>query len=195
MQRRAFIIQLSSAVGAALLAACGSGPTITDADVATARRRIDVGYDAALLRLRASVPGLGPVIDRARGILLFPTVVTGGPHNGDAYGEGVLRVANAMLDYYSIQSSAVGQPSGMAGRVVTLLFLFMAQDVLDKFLVSDAWRIGIDAPVATWQALQLDRGNTELAASPILSLAFGPKGIVPDQDLDLHGMAITPLQP
>lgn len=190
MQRRAFFVNISIALQTVWLTACATGPLVTYADRARRRDQIDVDFYATLERIRATETAARRYIDKARGMLLFPTVLTGGLNNTDVYGEGVLKIGNTMLRYYSIQSSD-GLPTGMRGKVFALLFLFMTQDALDKFLVYETWQIGTSPPVTVWSAALIDRGNDQLAASPIISVPLDSIGII--ADLDPKGMMIAPL--
>lgn len=190
MHRRVFLVHVARALPAAVLVACGSGPIVADADRAGRRRQIDVAFYAALERIRAIEPAARPYIDKARGILLFPTIVTSGLNNNEIYGEGALQIANTMLRYYSLQSSA-GLPAALRGEVITLLFLFMQQEALDQFLVNQSWRIGTGAPVTAWGAALREPGNEGRAVATILSLPLDRAGII--ANFDVRGMAIAPL--
>lgn len=192
MQRRDFIFKLAITCTGSLLAACSTGPTVTDHDISTRRRDIDAGFYATLERLYP-MPGLRELINKACGVLVFPTVLTGGTNSGNLYGEGVLRIADAMAAYYRIRSWQVTAPTDIPAQEIALLYLFMEQDALDQFRNNDNWVAGRDAIV---KILGENGGSDQqMATVPILALALGPHGL--DSAITnrtLRNLVITPLE-
>ena len=92
MNRRTFF-SLTAIALASSLAACGSTSTPTEA--ANKRHEIDAGVDGALNKLYSSTPGAQAQASKAKGILVFPSVIAAGLVVGGEYGEGALRVREA----------------------------------------------------------------------------------------------------
>src|SRR3712207_5417420 len=102
MQKRDFLVLGASSL---VLAACGTIDSTTTrggqtADPQARRKAIDSAVDAALSRLNSQVPGASQTVSRARGILVFPSVVSAGLTVGGSYGEGALRTAGKSAGYY-----------------------------------------------------------------------------------------------
>src|SRR3569833_3362660 len=93
MQRREFLIALSSTVaGGAMLGGCSTSSSVTTSSSDTAasqrRRELDAGVKTTLDRLYASVDGSREVAGKARGMLVFPSVIAAGLGGGGRGGGG-----------------------------------------------------------------------------------------------------------
>ena len=64
---------------------------------------------------------------------------------GGAYGEGVLRINEAPIDYYSLASASYGPQIG-AQQYSNIIF-FMTEEALKDFRIKDGWELGADAEV------------------------------------------------
>jgi lipid-binding SYLF domain-containing protein len=192
MQRRTFILTGMAGVSALTIAGCGTVATVgttTDNRKLPRRQKTDADADATLSRLMSTVGGSREVIAKARGVLVFPSVVSAGLGIGGEYGEGVLQVGNFVEDYYSIASVSVGLQIGAQSKA--LVFLFMTQDSLDKFRRSQGWSVGADASVAVLRvgangALDLTSVN-----APVVAFVMTNAGLM--ANLTLEGTKITRL--
>jgi len=145
MQRRAMMMTITVAAAALAMAGCttnkGAGST-----PAEKRAEINKGVDATLTELYSSVPGSRELVAKARGVLVFPSVIQAGFGIGGEYGEGALRVDGATTGYYSTASGSFGFQAGAQSKA--LIYLFMTQEALDKFRNSSGWTAGADASVS-----------------------------------------------
>lgn len=148
MKRRAFLLTTSAAIGTAGLLATGCTTTTTasDTDRAAKRREIESGADETLSRVYANARGSRELASRARGILIFPRVLSGGLGIGGEYGDGVLRSGGRSEGYYRVVGGSFGFQIGVQSQGIVLMFL--TQDALDKFRSSKGWTIGADASVS-----------------------------------------------
>ena len=64
---------------------------------------------------------------------------------GGSYGEGVLKIGGAPVDFYSVASASYGYQIG-ALQYSHVIF-FMTEDALKTFRITDGWEIGADAEV------------------------------------------------
>ncbi len=189
MQRRIFL--LTSLAGAWIFSGCRSaGPAVTEATVEQRRRTIDAGFYTALERLHANLRGSRELVERARGVLLFPTVVGVGVGPGGQYGEGLLRVANAMEGYYSMSSPSPGSQADTQGKAV--MYLFMTQQALDKFRSSKEWSVGEDASVAVLKPRPDGGIDPDARNAPVLAIILADGGAI--IGMNLNGARITPLE-
>src|SRR4030095_5689908 len=106
--------------GAALFAACSSTPPTAE-EAASKRREIDSGVTSALADLSTNASAR-QMAGMAKGILVFPKVVTAGLGIGGSYGQGALRKGAATAGYYSISSGSVGLLAGAQNKTMYVLF-------------------------------------------------------------------------
>ncbi len=195
MLRRDFIRAPVAIIMAGAFAACtGTAPLVTASDVDSRHDAIDTGFYATLERVYAAVPDAREIVGKARGILVFPTVIATGVESHEQSGDGVLRVANTMTGYYSLVSSSIGSIGsiglGTGTQSKALIYLFMTQDTLDKFRNSTDWTVGKDA-VTILKPGTGGRIDALSANGAILVLVLTPDGAFASPDLG--GTKITPL--
>jgi lipid-binding SYLF domain-containing protein len=91
MERRHFLTRSTvTLVSLALIEGCSSPPQ-TPAENVAKKREIDAGVNETLTRLYAQTPDARELVQKARGVLVFPSVVSAGIGIGGEYGEGELR--------------------------------------------------------------------------------------------------------
>ncbi len=137
---------LGAAAALPLLLAGGCAVTRSTKAPAERRREINAGIDSTLQRLYAEVRGSRELAAKARGLLVFPSILAAGLGIGGEYGEGGLRVGNRVEGYYSIASGSFGFQAGAQSKA--LVMLFMTGEALDRFRNSSGWTAGADASVA-----------------------------------------------
>jgi lipid-binding SYLF domain-containing protein len=147
MKRRTFLASAGAATGL-LAAGCSTTTTRSEAptDRAAKRREIDSAADETLTRLYSNARGSRELAERARGILIFPRVLSAGLVVGGEYGEGVLRTGGRPAGYYRLVGGSFGWQIGAQSQAIVLMFL--TQDALDRFRNSSGWTIGADATVS-----------------------------------------------
>ncbi|TDN70102.1 YSC84-related protein [Paraburkholderia sp. BL10I2N1] len=194
MQRRNFILKTTAALafGSLSLAGCtttGNQPDSAATDMSK-RHAIDASVDGTISRLYTTVPGSRELMSKARGVLVFPSVIQAGFIVGGQYGEGALRVGGSTVGYYSTVSGSVGLQAG--GQSKAIIFLFMTQDSLDKFRNSDGWSAGGDASVALVKVGANGILDTTTATAPVQAFVLTNAGLM--GDLSLAGTKVTRLK-
>ena len=121
---------------------------------------------------------------------MFSHVAKGGIGVGGAFGEGVLRIKGATVDYYSVGAASVGLTLGFAKH--SEVIMFMTQDALDKFTRSDGWSVGADTAVALVSQGAGGQYDSATVGKPILGFVFGEKGLL--GDLSFKGTKITKIK-
>ncbi|HEX4511097.1 MAG TPA: YSC84-related protein [Burkholderiaceae bacterium] len=187
---------LGLAVLAATLSACSTTASVTSGSgeaSATAhppeRRVIDDGYRSTLDRLYASTSGSRELVAKARGVLVFPRVLQAGFAVGVAHGDGELRINSTIDSYYSLNSASFGAQIGAESRA--MVFLFMTQDALDKFIASKGWSGGIDANVAVVKVGANGAIDANVAREPEVAFVMTNAGLM--ADVSLQGTKISKL--
>ena len=157
---------------------------------AAKRRAIDADVDAALARLYAQDPSAREMVAKARGTLVFPSVVTAGFVVGGSYGEGVLRSNLGSTDgYYKTVAGSVGLLAGADSKAIYLLF--MNQEAYDKFKASKGWTVGADASVSMMKVganAQVDSATSQQA---VVGYVLTKGGLM--ANLSLEGTKISPI--
>ena len=191
MKKRTFLTQSALWLGssALLLSGCTTTP-MTGAGTTDKRTEIDSAATAALSRLSSTMPGSRELLSKARGVLVFPSVLAAGFGVGGEYGEGVLRVGGRSVDYYSTASASFGLQIGAQSKAV--IFLFMTQEALDKFRNSQGWTAGVDASVAVVKAGVNGDVDLNTATQPVNVFVMTNKGLM--ANLTIEGTKITKLK-
>ncbi|MCG5073714.1 YSC84-related protein [Paraburkholderia tagetis] len=194
MQGRRFILRTSVAIalaGAALAGCSTTGNTPPTAQTNESRRQsIDASVDGTMSRLFQTVPGSRELVGKARGVLVFPSVVQAGIGIGGEHGDGALRVGGSTVGYYSTTGASVGATLGMQSKAV--VYLFMTQDALDKFRNSKGWSAGGDASVALVKVGANGSVDTTTATKPVEVFVLTNSGLI--GDLSLGGSKISRLE-
>ena len=191
MKKRTFLTHSALWLGssALLLSGCTTTP-MTGAGTTDKRSEIDSAATAALSRLSSTMPGSRELLSKARGVLVFPSVLAAGLGIGGEYGEGVLRVGGRSVDYYSTASASFGLQIGAQSKAV--IFLFMTQEALDKFRNSQGWTAGVDASVAVVKAGVNGDVDLNTATQPVNVFVMTNKGLM--ANLTVEGTKVTKLK-
>jgi lipid-binding SYLF domain-containing protein len=178
MKKRSF---LAGGLLAVLTTACTTSGT-SGGDPAARRSSIDSSVDAALSKLYGEVQGSRELTAKARGVLVFPSVVSAGLGVGGSYGQGALRVGGRSVGYYSTTAASVGLLAGADSKAVFVLF--MTQESLDKFRASSGWTAGADASVTMLKVGANAAIDTQTVQQPIVGFALSNAGLMANLSLD-----------
>jgi lipid-binding SYLF domain-containing protein len=168
-------------------ASSGNPVTGTDRLSADTRRQVDEGYRATLSRLYDTTPGSRELVAKARGVLVFPRVLSAGLVVGGEFGNGQLRVNGNTDGYYRLTTGSVGWQIGAQSQA--LVFLFMTQDALDKFRAGNGWSGGVDASVALLKAGANGSVDANASGAPTIAFVMTNAGLM--AGLTLEGTRIT----
>ena len=116
------------------------------------------------------------IYKNAPATLIIPRITKAGFVLGGAYGEGVLRINEAPIDYYSLASASYGLQIG-AQQYSNIIF-FMTEKALQDFRVKDGWELGADAEVVF-----RDKGyslgvSSKTISKPVYAIVFDQKGLL-----------------
>ena len=194
MQRRHFILTAGAAlaVGSFGIAGCTTTPPGSASNTsgnADKRRSINASVDGTLSRLYSSVSGSHELVDKARGVLVFPSVIQAGFWVGGQYGDGALRVGGHTVGYYSTAAGSFGLQIGAQSKAI--VFLFMTQEALDRFRNSQGWAVGGDATVALVNVGANGNVDSSTATAPIEAFVMTNAGLM--AGVSLEGTKVTRL--
>jgi len=189
MDRRKFVSISALAVLGAPLAACTTNDGFGSAEPQARRKEIDSNVDTALEKLYSSVSGARDMGSKARGILVFPNVLAAGLFVGAEYGEGAMRVNGGTQGYYSTASGSFGLQAGAQSKAV--IFMFMTQEALNRFLKSTGWTAGVDASVAVAKIGANGALDTNTVRAPVVGFVITNAGLM--ANLSLEGTKVSRL--
>jgi lipid-binding SYLF domain-containing protein len=181
-------MHMKSLTAAAALAIVGL--LASAATLAHTKAEIDRSADRALKHFYMLNPSHRELVGKAAGVLIFGHVTKGGVGVAGEFGEGVLRVQDHTVDYYSVASASVGLTLGVATH--REIILFMTQDALDRFTKSEGWSAGGDTAIAVVSKGAGGQYDTATLGKPILGFVFGEKGLI--GDLSLEGTKVTKIK-
>jgi lipid-binding SYLF domain-containing protein len=187
MNRRTFF-SLTAIAMASSLVACNTTSTPTEA--ANKRKEIDTSVEAALSKLYSSTPGAQAQGSKAKGILVFPSVIAAGLVVGGEYGEGALRAGGTSVAYYKTSTASFGLQIGAQSKAVFLMF--MTDDALNKFRTSDkGWTAGVDGSVAVAKTGANGALDTATTNAPIVGFVLTNSGLM--ANLSFEGTKVSKL--
>lgn len=138
--------------------------------------------DEALENLFSIAPDSYSIYEKSAGTLIMPKITKAGFVFGGSYGEGVLKIGGAPVDFYSVASASYGYQLG-ALQYSHVIF-FMTEDALKTFRITDGWEIGADAEVFfRKKGASLGFTNNTLT-KPIYAIIFGQKGVIAGASLE-----------
>lgn len=188
-QRRNVVI---TGAGVALLGLASAGCTTTSAggsDPAAQRKALDAGADSALARLYSQHAGSKELINSARGVLIFPSVVSAGFIVGASSGQGVLRSGGKTTGYYRMTEGAVGLLAGAQSQAIFILF--MTDAALKRFEASSGWTAGADANITMINVGANAQVTTQTAQQEVIGFVMTNSGLM--GNVSLNGSRITRL--
>lgn len=187
MNRRKFVALPMAMLMAASMAACTTTKQTDAASASSTRREINAQVDATLSKLYSTVQGSREMGEKARGILVFPSVLNAGFIVGAAYGRGALRVGGSTQGYYSTGSGSIGFQAGAQSKAVVIMF--MTQSELDKFRNSQGWTAGADASVAVAKIGANGAIDTDTARQSVVAFVMTNAGLM--ANLSIQGTKVT----
>jgi len=183
---------LAGGAGMAILTLAAAGCTTTSdvgGDPAARRQALDASADSALSRLYAQQRGAKELINSARGVLVFPSVVSAGFIVGGASGQGVLRKGGKTAGYFRMTEGSVGLLAGAQSQSVFILF--MTDGALKRFESSSGWTAGVDASVSMITVGANAEVTTQTAQQEIIGFVLTNAGLM--GSVSLNGSRITRL--
>lgn len=153
---------------------------------------IDRDVDYALNKLYQSTPAARTLAARAKGILVFPSIVKAGFMVGAQYGRGgALRVKGRTVDYYNSVAASYGLQAGVQSFGYALFFMNdAAMNYLNR---SEGWEIGVGPSIVVVDAGVARSLTSTTAKDNVYAFIFDQKGLM--AGLGLQGSKITRIYP
>ncbi|WP_218240625.1 BPSL1445 family SYLF domain-containing lipoprotein [Comamonas fluminis] len=184
---RSLALTAAVVAGAVSMTACTTTKPETSSAPRADATTVNTRANAALERLYQTAPGSKQMVQNAKGVLIFPSVIGGSFVVGVEHGRGVLRVGGHNRGNYSTTGASIGWQAG--GQSKAVIYVFNTQEALDKFLKSDGWSVGADATVAAGKIGANGGVDTTTVDAPVTSYVLTNVGL--EAGVSLQGTKIT----
>jgi lipid-binding SYLF domain-containing protein len=145
---------------------------------------------AALKKLYAGVPKAKELADKAKGVLVFPSVVKAGFMVGGLFGEGVLFKDGKAVAYYNTVAGSYGFQAGVQKYGYAMILMNdAALQYLDK---SDGWELGTGPSIVVVDEGVAGGLSTSTARDDVYAFIFSQTGLM--AGLGLQGSKITKIE-
>lgn len=161
-----------------------------EAEAASARE-IDRAATSALQRLYASQPKTRTLAQKAKAILIFPSIIKAGLIVGGQSGDGVLRRGGKSVGYYNISAASFGLQAG--GQRFSYALFFMNDAALSYLDKSDGWAVGSGPSLVVVDKGVAGSMTTTTLTQDVYAVPFGQSGLM--AGLGLEGSKITRITP
>lgn len=131
---------------------------------------------AALDALYAKTPAAKALGEKAKAILVFPTVTRAGLVVGGAHGEGVLIKDGQVQGYFSTTMGSVGLQAGV--QKYSYAMFFMSDSIVEEFKASKGFEIGIGPTVVLVDEGVAKQITQATIQADIYAFVFGQKGLM-----------------
>jgi lipid-binding SYLF domain-containing protein len=162
-------------------------PAIARRAVAASAAEIDRETTAALKKLYAKQPSAKVLGERARGILVFPSMVKAGFMFGGQLGEGAMRRGGRTVAYYNSVAASYGLQAGIQKFGYALFF--MTDDALRQLDSTEGFEIGVGPSVVLVDEGMGKSITTNTLTSDVYAFIFDQKGLM--AGLGIQGSKIT----
>ena len=173
-----------------VLAFAAANWVIPHSAAAAGAGEIDRDVKKKLERLYADSPSAKAMGQKAKGILVFPSIVKGGFVVGGQYGEGALLKGGKTSGYYNTIQMSYGLQAGMQKYGYALFFMTdKAMDWIDK---SDGWELGVGPSIVIVDEGVATSKSTTTLQSEIYAFFFDQRGLM--AGAGLQGTKITRIE-
>ncbi|MGH8601956.1 MAG: YSC84-related protein [Gammaproteobacteria bacterium] len=137
---------------------------------------IDRDVKFALTKLYGSSPNARALAQRAKGILVFPSIVKGGFIFGMQYGEGALLMRGRTAGYYNTISASYGFQAGV--QTFGYALFLMSNSAFTHLNSSGGWELGVGPSIVVLDAGRARALTTTTARDDIYAFFFDQKGLM-----------------
>jgi lipid-binding SYLF domain-containing protein len=193
MNTQQLLLAVVSAATLALVPSCATNDPITEANGATSSAsQISRDSRAALASLYAQNPGAKALGKKAKGILVFPSVVKGGFVVAAQAGNGaMIRDTGVISGYYQTTAASYGLQAGVQ-EFGYALFL-MDDDAFRNIDRSGGWEIGSSPSLVVVDKGMAASFTTATINKGTYAFFFNQRGLM--GGLGLQGSKITRIRP
>jgi lipid-binding SYLF domain-containing protein len=160
------------------------------APVQASSDHLNQDVDAALKALYDSTPAAKALGENAKGILVFPNITKAGFIVGGLGGDGALIQNGKKVGYYNNAAASFGLQAGI--QTYGFALFFMSDAVMNGFLKSKGWEIGVGPTVVVVDSGMGKDLNTLTGKADVYAFIFDQKGLM--AGVGIQGSKITKLK-
>ncbi len=183
LTRRGLLVGAATALGVLTLDATGAEAASAATLTTDSKRRL-----AALYGIN---PKTRELARKARGILVFPSIVKAGLVVGGMEGDGAMLQRGRASGFYNITAASFGLQAGV--QTFSYALFFMNAGALKYLAESDGWAIGGGPSVVVADKGVARSLNTTTLKHDVYAFPFGQKGLM--AGVGLEGSKITRITP
>ncbi len=147
--------------------------------------------DAALNSLYALQPKAVALGDKAKAILVFPSILKAGFLVGAQSGDGAFFENGVATAFYNISAASYGLQAGIQSFSYALFF--MTDKAVDYLSASSGWAIGAGPSVVVLNKGAAASVTTSTLTQDVYAIPFGQRGLM--AGIGLEGSKITHINP
>lgn len=174
------------AVALAITVTITAGPARAGSGAASGAA-IDRDVDAALASMYATVPNARDLANRAKAVLVFPSIVKAGFLLGAQYGEGALRERGKTVGYYNSAAASYGLQAGV--QVFGYALFFMSDSALNYLSTTGGFELGVGPSIVVLDAGTARALTSTTIQNDIYAVFFDQRGLM--AGLGLQGSKIS----
>src|SRR5512142_889194 len=130
----------------------------------------------ALEQLYETTPSAKMLGDKAKGVLVFPSIVKAGLMAGGQYGRGVLFKQGQVAGYYNTVAASFGLQAG--AQSFSYAMFLMDDNALNYLDRSGGWEIGVGPSIVIVDAGVARSLTTTTARKDVYAFIFGQQGLM-----------------
>ncbi|MCC6073853.1 YSC84-related protein [Pseudomonas sp. GCM10022188] len=138
--------------------------------------QLDKEAHAALQALYAKVPAAKVLGEKAKAILVFPSITKAGLVVGGQYGEGVLIQGGKTTGYYSTAGASYGLQAGV--QKYGYAMMFMTDEAFQSLKKLEGFEVGVGPTVVVVDEGMARNATTSTMKEDIYAFVFSQKGLM-----------------
>lgn len=159
-------------------------------NIAASGEKIDADVKTSLEKLYANSTAAKTLGEKAKGILVFPSITKGGFIVGGQYGKGALLKDGKTAGYYNTVQASYGLQIGLQ-KYGYAMFL-MTDSALNYIDKSSGWEVGVGPTITIVDKGAAGSATTTTLKSEIYAFFFDQKGLM--AGLGLQGTKISKIK-
>lgn len=166
---------------------------MTSPNVALAADTAKIERDSreALKELYKKTPTAKVLGDKAKAVLVFPSILKAGLVIGGQGGNGALFVNGQVVDFYNTAAASYGLQAG--AQEFSFVMFLMSDAAIESIKKTDGWEVGVGPSIVLVDEGVAKSLTTTTAKDDVYAFSFGQKGLM--AGIGIQGSKITKLKP
>ena len=178
------------ALGFLALAILSLGLFSATSHAASTAAELDRDAAQALARLIENNPAAAGVAEKAKAVLIFPSIIKAGLIFGGAYGEGVLQKDGKVVDYYNSVSGSWGLQAG--AQTYSYVVFLMNDEALGHLERTKGWELGVGPSLVVVNEGVAKNLSTSTLTEDAYAFTFSQQGAM--ASLSIEGTKVSRIE-